>query len=618
MATFVMLGIGAGCPGRHGRALAPLDVIASPNAQAEADFRAAKQAWSQGQTDDAYQRFRAFVDVWPSDPLVPMAKLSLGQIELERGQHQNALAWFKGLEKSPDPAVSERARMYGAVARARLGEHLRALSDLTPLVGRTIVPEETALLLMTMAGSQEAVGDKLGALETLDRAERAQLSQAQRDQAQLAATRIIDALEAELELPRAYELLPRDGAPWPQVATRLLRARNEKGDIERVREIADDMREQGLTLDDELLSLVLRAERSSDADPEIVGAILPLSGRGREVGEAALRGIMLAAGVGSDADKPAHTPRIVFRDDEGDPEKAVAALNDLVSLHRVIAVIGPLSAASTPEVAARARTLGIPLITLNAADAESKAQAPVFRLAATPREEAQALTDFALSKGARKFALLCPAGGYCDIMRSAFEKSLASKGATLLPSVSYPATQTSFVKEAAMVEKLQPDAVIIADAAPRVALIAPALNVQGLFADPTTKPAMGRAIPFLITSVGFDASLKQTSRRSLQGAIFATSFDPDAAQAFVEAYRAQWSTDPNLFSALGHDAYRIIQAGLRTGASTREHLGHALLQAEANDAVGASAGFTPQGTPKRAVRLEKLEGQAFVPAIPNG
>jgi ABC-type branched-subunit amino acid transport system substrate-binding protein len=198
-------------------------------------------------------------------------------------------------------------------------------------------------------------------------------------------------------------------------------------------------------------------------------------------------------------------------------------------------------------------------------------------------------------------------------MRSAVEASLANKGATLLPVVSYAATQTSFVKEAAAVHKLAPDAVMIADAAPRVALIAPALNVQGLFADQTTKPAVGRAVPFLITSVGFDPSLKQSSRRSLQGAIFATSFDPDTALPFVEAYRAQWSADPNVFSALGHDAYRILQAGLRTGAVTRENLSRALVQTKANDAVGAADGFTSQATPNRAVRLEVLDGQAFVP-----
>ena len=600
---------GTGC-GRRGRpaALPPLELAASPEPRAEAEFRAARDARRAQHPKEAGRRLRAFLQDWPSDPLVPFAKLELGRLELDAGHPRDARKWFDQVASAPDAALAERGRMYAAIASQRAGEHRQALEVLRPLVGRTVDPEETALLLDSVATAEEATGDELAALETRDRELSSEPSEAQQRRAAARVDALVRGLDPALELPRAYELLPRDGHAWPMVARQLLRVSSERGERERVSEIAEELSDRGIPLDEELSALVLRAERSDAADPAVIGAILPLSGRGREVGEAALHGLLLAA------DQQAKL-RVVYRDDAGDPARAVAALEDLVSLHRAIAIIGPLTAGPAQAVATRADELGVPVIALHPDASLTQRTRVAFRLLAEPRESAEALVQAAQARGAQSFAILRPDTPFGTTMHAAFADLLQRRGAKLLGSVAYPAATSSFVKEAEAAEKLEADALVLCDAPSKVALLAPALAARGLWSvAPNTQPPEGRRVVYVVPAAGFDPSLANTSRRYLQGALFSVPYDAADAPNFVTDYRAKFQVDPNLFAALGFDAYRLLERALESGASRREDLITTLARTRLDDAVATGSGFSETRGPRTPGRIKTLVGDAFVRA----
>jgi branched-chain amino acid transport system substrate-binding protein len=619
----LLAAIGAGGPGcpRHtpgttvrGGTLAPLEIAHSPEPRAEAAYRDAERARTDGKTADATRRFRAFTSDYPSDPLVPYAKLELGRIELDGGNPAAAQRWFSGLGDAPDPALAERARMYRAIADGRLGRSQEALPVLRALVGRTVEPSETAALLDALSRAEAASGNTLAALEARDQLLRGELSSAQRSEAERAAGELIDRLDPQSTLARAYELLPHDGFAWPRVAERALRDANAQGQRERVATIADDLHGAGVALSPELAAMVLRASRSADADPEVIGAILPLSGRGREAGEAALHGLLLAAERASRAASGSRSgaPRVVYRDDGGDPAKAVQALDDLVTNHRAIAVVGPLSAAPARAVAARSKSSSVPLVVLVADRSLNEQAANVFRILPSPAEEAQLLVARALADGAKRFAIMHSQTPYGEALREAFESELKRRGAPT-QVVSYAPGATNLLKEAEAVAKTSPDAVILADSAAKLALLAPALSVHGLWSVARgAKPPEGRAALFLVPSIGFDAGLVQSSRRYLQGALFAVPFDAGRAASFRDAYRAEFQSEPNLFSASAFDAYQILRSALAKGAVSRAELGEALRGSRAGDVAGASDGFTESRGPRHGAMLETLLGDAFV------
>ena len=591
-----------------GPKLPPLELAASPEPRAEARFREARAAREQGRTKDAARGFRAFLKEWPSDPLVPYAKLELGRIELESGRPREARRWFDDVARARDAALAERGRMYAAIAAQRTGDDRSALSVLKPLVGRTVDPVETALLLDSVASAEEATGDALAALETRDRELASELSEPQRKRAEERVNAIVRGLDPALQLPRAYELLPRDGYAWPMVARQLLRVSFERGERERVSDIAEELTDRDIPLDPELSALVLRAERSDAADPMVIGAILPLSGRGREVGEAALHGLMMSA---TDPSKP----RIVYRDDGGDPARAVAALEDLVSLHRAIAIIGPLSAAPAQAVVQRAEELKVPVIVLHPDRSLTEQSMLAYRLLAEPREEADALVRGAQRRGARRFAMLYPQTPFGTAMHEAFRESVQRRGGTMVDAISYPATATNFVREAEALAKLDFDALVLADGPGKVALMAPTLAARGMWSTvPGSAPPEGRSVLYILPAAAFDPNLANTSRRYFQGALFSVLFDASEASAFATRYREQFQADPNLFSALGFDAYRLVEEAIASGATSREQLAQALSRVRVEDAVATGSGFSETRGPLEPGRLKTLVGAAFVPA----
>ena len=401
-----------GCPRGSGQQdLASLPSLTTADGAALADLRAARTAAEAGEAQDAEARYRRFLDEHPSDPLVPLAQLGLGRVLLANGAIEPALERFAIVAASDDERVAEAGRFYRGVALHLAGRHAEALELLTPLIGRTVDPDETSLLLRTLAASAEREGQVVAALGALDRlAGNADVSAEEREQARVDLRALVTAAAPE-QVSRAYDELPREGVAWPEVAQRAIRLAFDAGDMARVAAIVRELRERQIPMSDELAELALRAERTERADPRAIGAILSLSGRGREVGQRAMRGLVIASGAPAVGPAGPNASQLVMRDDGGDPERAARAVEDLVSVHRVIAIVGPIEGEAARAAARRAQELGVPIITLVPDAQIVGAGEMVFRLFASPREEASALVLAARARGASRFAVLRPSHG---------------------------------------------------------------------------------------------------------------------------------------------------------------------------------------------------------------
>ncbi|MDB4991675.1 MAG: hypothetical protein JWN04_6853, partial [Myxococcaceae bacterium] len=206
-----------------------------------------------------------------------------------------------------------------------------------------------------------------------------------------------------------------------------------------------------------------------------------------------------------------------------------------------------------------------------------------------------------------------PQSPFGEAMHAAFSKAIEARGATLVSTVAYPPTTSSFVKEAQQLEHTAFDALVLLDAPSKVALIAPTLAARGMWSvAPGTEPPEGHAVLYVVPAAGFDPSLATSTRRYLQGALFSVPFDPADAPAFTAAYREKFQTEPNLFSALGSDAYQLIEAALASGASTREELARALPKTRLEHPAATGSGFAESRGPREPGRLKTLLGGAFV------
>ena len=173
---------------------------------------------------------------------------------------------------------------------------------------------------------------------------------------------------------------------------------------------------------DGLMSVaVARADEFLHGNPYAVGALLPLSGRGREVGRQLLQGMQLAQ-----LDEGG--PELVVEDTGGDTTKTRAAMDTLVGDRGVIAVLGPVGTRTTEAAAEGARRSGVPLLSFSTSDSVTSAGNQVFRLMYSPRDELGALVRSARSRGLSRFIILYPNHGYGRTMERLFDQEVAAAG----------------------------------------------------------------------------------------------------------------------------------------------------------------------------------------------
>jgi len=611
-----LLVLSLGCPPSAGTTTINLPALTSDDPEAEAEMDSARAALSAGDLEDAKRRFELFLAQRPDDPLTPVAHLGLARIFLAEGEPADARPHLAVVAGHPDDAIAEKGRFYDGVALQMLGQNEEALARLRPFVGQTVDPTETTILLETIAAAADQLGDPVMAIEALDALTRAPVSDEAKEGARQRIAELVDQPHTAEEIRRAADELPHDGAAWPLVAQRSLRQSYESGDMARVHQLAEELRQEGIELDDELIEMAVRADRSQDADPRTIGAILPLSGRGREVGQLALKGMMLALGAGHQGPANADSPQIVFRDDGGEPSRARAAVEELVTLHRVIAIVGPLSGATADAAARRAQELGVPLVALSPNADLTEIGPMVHRMFMSPRGETDALVRAAAARGATRFAVLHPESGFGTAMADAFAESVAAAGAELVVRRAYDSAATAFGSDAAALHDEDFDALFIADAANRVALLAPALASTGLWSTAGGGASSGdrRSVTMLFPSVAFSESLARSTGRYLDGALFSAPYWAPVAtgrgREFTDAFQERFGLSPNAFAAWAYDAVSLVRRGVDGGALTRPDLADELHRTRM-ETVTPGGGFGPDRGPLESTRILTLTNGAF-------
>src|SRR5690606_31935414 len=117
---------------------------------------------------------------------------------LANGAVEAALEQFATVAASSDERVAEAGRFYRGIALHLAGRHAESLELLMPLVGRTADPEETALLLRTLAAAAEREGRVEIALGALDRlARNSDVSAEERERARAEIRALVATAEPE-------------------------------------------------------------------------------------------------------------------------------------------------------------------------------------------------------------------------------------------------------------------------------------------------------------------------------------------------------------------------------------------------------------------------------------
>lgn len=299
----------------------------------------------------------------------------------------------------------------------------------------------------------------------------------------------------------------------------------------------------------------------------ILGAVLPLSGQYAPWGTLSQQGIEMAiTEVNERGGIAGQKVQALYRDSQGSPHLATAALADLVHL-RVAAVVGDILSPPTLAMARFAEMNQTVLVT-PAATAPELANAGRYTFQVWPPDRLQAETaaEWVLRKGWSKAGLLAMQNAHGDTLAGFLRNRFEAMGGTIVVAEAYLPDHLDFRPLLLRVGRARPDVVfLIGDAFEAATVLRQARE-------------LGMPDKFVAARVVASEQLLAAAGPAAEGLVWpvSTGFDPAAPTppqtAFITKYLNRFGQEPEEISAYSHDAAMILLKALEAGARTGEEI----------------------------------------------
>lgn len=304
------------------------------------------------------------------------------------------------------------------------------------------------------------------------------------------------------------------------------------------------------------LTLVGCSQKSSSIK---IGVLQPLSGNVAYWGNNALMGAQMAADeINTAGGINGKKIEIVQLDTAGDKVQAVAGIKKLIG-QGVAAIIGPVTSGETFAAGPIANDSKVVYISPGAtADKIGDIGPFVFRNTLNDSVGAPLTVDYVVKKyGFKKVALLFSNNNdYSVGLKKIWADALGkSSGVQIVGEVSYSDGDADFSAQVTSLKNLKPDAIFFSGVAAEGGLILRQAKQQGLNA------------PLISGDGVLDDTLFKLAGDAANGAILYTGYSPenpaDYAQKFVTDFKAKYNKEPQINSAQGYDAMKIIAEAIK-------------------------------------------------------
>lgn len=292
------------------------------------------------------------------------------------------------------------------------------------------------------------------------------------------------------------------------------------------------------------------------------GAVLPLTGEAAIYGQPVQRGVDLAfEHLQSQAELP-YALELVTVDSESDPEKAKELLRQIYR-DGALAVIGGVTTAEALQMVPVADEVDKVLVSPSASTPQlSGISKNFYRVFPSDAREGATMGNFATQKlKAEKVVILAKEDAYAKGIQEVFKTEFERYGGEVLDLIEFPSLGSDLSGLVERVMTLRPDAVYLAAYAPDLAQMIRHLRDQGYKGTIFTTSAF--AAPEIIAQVG-----RPAEGVFLTQAVFDIESEDPIIRNFIEAYRAKYDLEPDLYAAHGYDSLMVLAEALKKGGRT--------------------------------------------------
>jgi len=282
-----------------------------------------------------------------------------------------------------------------------------------------------------------------------------------------------------------------------------------------------------------------------------IGFVNSVTGPEAPIGEALTNGVALAM---DDLQKKGIKIQLLRQDDNGKPQVAMSAIEQLATGDEVAAVVGPYSSAPANAMASRAQAYKVPLIVPVASKEDITKQGYdwVFRLCAPAHDSAHTLIDAALSLGKpRTIAFIYEATDFGSSVSTQGKEYAAKKGLQVVADEGYQKGTPDYRSTLTKIKALNPDLVFM------VSYVADAVLLMRQSREVGLTPQA-----FLGGGAGFDTVQFEGEKDISTNVFSVTQWTPDAgwpgAADFAQRYEAKFGKRPTYHAATAYEAMMIM------------------------------------------------------------
>ncbi len=338
-------------------------------------------------------------------------------------------------------------------------------------------------------------------------------------------------------------------------------------------------------------------QQSSTETPKYkIGAVLRLS-QGASDGVPAKIGIELAKKrINQSGGINGKELEVIYYDSKDAPTTAVNAVQKLISVDNVQAIVGPMMSGNVLAAASICERSKVVMITPTGTSPRiSGAGEYIFRLCSRIDLQARALVDKAIKMSDSshpKVAIIYSNEPYGKGCKKLFTKYLGQKGIKPKAVESFQRGDKDFQAQLTNIESLNPDILFIPGYLQETAPLVSQARQMGI--DALSVGVFGDMAPQYIELAG----------KAAEGHLIAGEYDIDYStpknSEFVSAYQKKMEEDPSLpnnimFAALAFDSVGVLADAMRHGADTGEAIKNYLNDIRGFNGVTGEFSFNSNG-----------------------
>jgi branched-chain amino acid transport system substrate-binding protein len=289
-----------------------------------------------------------------------------------------------------------------------------------------------------------------------------------------------------------------------------------------------------------------------------IGGVVSQSGAVAPYGHQVTRGLDLALEeVNAEGGFKGGPIQLVYRDDATNPEKGREAVLDLIENEKIDIIIGAVSSPVTLEIAPICEKEEVLLLSpTSSAPRISEAGEYIFRNYPSDILEGTAMAEFARKIGVRRVAVLALDNEFGSGLSEVFTRRFESKSREVVQTFRIAEGDTgSFAAMIQEVKQLEPQSIYIVAYVDVMNELLRQLAASGCEA---LLMGSGTVTEQLIRAAG-----EAAENLVYPQPVFDPESDDPSVASFVQAFRAKYNREPDIYAAHGYDALKLIVKAMR-------------------------------------------------------